>query len=125
MPKTPPEPKRITSITELWEPIQGRVEAVLEAMKRRGFDAVIFESRRRLERQRWLYGVGRTHHKQRRPVTWTLDSRHIPGKAVDIISKSRLRSWPEFYDALAEEGRNQGLDPLPAGLERCHLQWEG
>ncbi len=67
--RAPPEPKRITSISELWEPIQGRVRNVLAAMKARGFDPIIFESRRTKERQAWLYGKGRTHHLRSKPVT--------------------------------------------------------
>ncbi len=121
--RAPPEPKRITSISELWEPIQGRVRNVLAAMKARGFDPIIFESRRTQERQAWLYGKGRTHHLSQKPTTWTMGSRHRPGKAVDIISKSRRWSWPQFYVALREEAEAVGLHTIPQ--EGCHLEFRG
>jgi hypothetical protein len=123
---TPKEPKRQTSLDTLEDYVAARVRRILAAMQARGYDAVAYEAARTEERQRWLYGVGRTHSLTRKPVTWTLHSLHIPrnggkGKAVDIISKSRGWNWPEFYDALAEEAKKEGMHPID--VERCHIQW--
>lgn len=83
----------------------------------------MFEARRSDARQRWLYGVGRTHSLKRKPISWTLDSKHLKGKAADIISKSRLWNWPEFYKALAEEAEREGMHTLR--VEQCHVEWRG
>jgi len=117
------EPTREIAISSLVPYVASRVNAVLVAMRARGFDPVVFEARRSQERQDWLYGVGRTHSLNRKPVTWTHNSKHLVGKAADIISKSRLWSWPEFYRALKEEANRAGLSVLNA--EQCHIEWRG
>jgi len=38
------------------------------------------------DNQKHLYAIGRTIEKHRKPVTWTLKSKHIGGAAIDIIS---------------------------------------
>ncbi len=115
------EPKRDAKLDDLEPYVADRVRQVIDAMRARGFDPVVFETRRSLERQRWLYGVGRTHSLRRKPITWTMFSRHLAGKAADIISRSRGWDWPEFYDALAEEAGDAGLHGIPH--EGCHIQW--
>ena len=115
------EPKRNKDLHSLEPYVRDRVEAMMAAMRSRGFDPVVFEARRSLERQRWLYGIGRTHSKTRKPVTWTMKSKHIHGKACDIVSASRLWDWPEFFVALRQEARKVGLTTL--SFEACHVQW--
>lgn len=115
------EPARCTDPESLWPPFGDRVAKLIERMEARGFDPVVFEARRSLARQKWLYGCGRTHHLDRRPVTWTLSSKHLVGKAADIVSRSRLWSWPEFYTVLKAEARALGLTTLKQ--EACHVQW--
>jgi hypothetical protein len=115
------EPKRCADIRSLWEPFRRKVERLLDRLTERGFDPIIFEAVRTRERQEWLYGYGRTHHKHSKPVTWTMNSRHLSGKAVDIISKSKLWNWPEFYAALKTEARRLGLATIPQ--EGCHVEW--
>lgn len=117
------EPPRCADIDSLWPPFRAKVTALVQAMEERGFDPVVFEARRSPERQRWLYGYGRTHHIGRRPVTWTMHSRHLVGKAADIISRSRWWSWPEFYAALRAEAARLGLETI--STEGCHVQWRG
>lgn len=118
------EPPRNKSIDSLAPYVADRVRLVLAAMKKRGYDPVIFEALRTSERQVYLYGIGRTHSKRRKPITWTLTgSYHLKAKAVDIISRSRGWDWPEFYAALHEEGHKVGLHTI--AQEGCHLQWEG
>ncbi len=119
------EPKRETNIQTLVWYVRDRVAEVMKQMILRGYDPVIFETRRSKERQEWLYGVGRTHSKDRDPVTWTKDSRHIPGKAVDVISHAHGWSNKEFFRALGEEAQKQGLHQLAEIGDMAHLEWRG
>ncbi len=114
------EPARTKEISTLAEPFRSRVKQLIAAMTAHGYDPVVFEARRSAARQQYLYGFGRTHHVGKRPVTWTLKSRHLTGTAVDIISKSRLWSWPGFYDALKHHAEALGLHVL--NIEQCHVQ---
>ena len=115
------EPKRVNDIDALVPYVASRVRTVLARMEARGFDPIVFESRRSLARQLWLYAQGRTRPGPK--ITWTLASKHLSGKAVDIISRSKGWNWDEFYRALAEEGRKVDLHPIPQ--EGCHLEWRG
>jgi hypothetical protein len=115
------EPPRCKDINELEPYVRDRVARLIKAMEARGFDPIVFESRRSIERQKWLYGIGRVHQKNRRPVTWTMQSKHIVGKAVDIISKSHLWDYPDFYRALKQEAKKVGLKVLK--VEQCHVEW--
>jgi hypothetical protein len=115
------EPPRNRGIDSLWAPFRQKVATLLQRLAARGFDPVLFETRRSQARQEWLYGYGRTHHKASKPVTWTMHSRHLVGKAVDMISKKRGWNWPEFYDVLKNEAARLGLQIIPQ--ERCHVQW--
>ena len=117
------EPARCKDVDSLWEPFRRKVERLLERLRERGFDPVVFEAARSRERQEWLHGFGRTHHKGSKPVTWTMNSRHLAGKAADIISKSRRWNWPEFFKALKGEAARLGLVTIPQ--EDCHVQWGG
>ncbi|MGC8863562.1 MAG: hypothetical protein ACP5R5_12415, partial [Armatimonadota bacterium] len=116
------QPSRCSDIESLWEPFRHKVEQLIKRMTARGFDPIIFEAARSRERQQWLYGYGRTHHKGSKPVTWTTNSRHLVGKAADIISRSRGWNWPEFYAALKQEAESLGLATIPQ--EGCHVQWK-
>jgi hypothetical protein len=115
------EPTRNKDINSLEPYVRDRVIKLLDAMKHRGFDPIIFEAHRSIERQKWLYGIGRTHQLDRRPVTWTLRSKHLVGKACDIVSKSHLWDYPAFYKALKQEAKKVGLKTLR--VEQCHVEW--
>jgi len=132
------EPKRDSDVKHMVPYVADRVELIFYRLRLRGFDPVLFEGRRSLIRQMWLYGSGRTvtalvraHislalakllvRPGARQVTWTLDSLHIKGKAADVISKSRLWNWPEFFVALKEETAVVGMKTIPQ--EGCHIQW--
>jgi LAS superfamily LD-carboxypeptidase LdcB len=122
------EPPRIKSLDSLADYVADRVRKVLAGMKKRGYDPVVFEAARSTERQIYLFGIGRFYLKNRKPVTMlngtSNRSMHQRGKAVDIISKSRLWDWPQFYAALREEGAKVGLHSLHP-FEECHLEWRG
>lgn len=85
----------------------GRVVQRLQS--EHGIEARVVEGYRTPERQRALYAQGRT-----RPgdvVTWTLDSAHTRGRAVDIILDGQ---WTDLepYRVLQEVAREEGLATL-------------
>lgn len=63
--------------------VDGKLAQVVEAAASLSpFDIVVTEGVRTKERQEELYAQGRT--KPGNIVTWTLNSKHIEGKAVDV-----------------------------------------
>ena len=117
------EPKRQSDISALVPYVRDRVKAILAELEDLGFDPMVFEARRSDERQKWLYGIGRTHSLDRKPVSWTLKSKHISGKAVDIISKSKMWIHPKFFAALKKVSKKYGMHTLKK--EACHIEWQG
>jgi hypothetical protein len=129
------EPKRDNTLDNLVGYVAARAQRVITRMQARGFDPIVFEGKRSVQRQRWLYGQGRSKLQcmkagispaYSRPgsiVTKTLASKHITGKAVDIISKSRLWNHPAFFAALKQEAARENLHVL--NFEQCHLEWRG
>lgn len=118
------EPKRQSDLNLLVPYFRERVERVFAAMRARGFDPVAFETLRTQERQTWLYGIGRTHHKHRPTVTKAKKvTKHGAGKAVDVISKKRGWNWPQFFTTLREEAEKEGVHVL--NVEQCHIEWQG
>jgi hypothetical protein len=117
------EPKRNNDIDSLVDYVRARVEKILVRMKERGLDPIVYEAKRSQERQVWLYGIGRTHDLNRKPVTWTMHSKHLVGKAVDIISKEHGWNAPHFFDVLRDEARREGMDII--ATEGCHIQYRG
>lgn len=124
MPKTPPEPKRQTSLNALEPAFAAKVRLLLAAMRRRLYDPIVFEAKRTVERQAWLYGVGRTHSKHRKPVSWFRPpfekAPHVQGRAVDIISKKHWWGHAGFFRALKIEANKVGLSVLR--VEQCHVE---
>ncbi len=130
------EPKRNNSIDLLVPYVAERVKKLIKSMEARGFDPMVYETLRTTERQQWLYGQGRTvgaclrvgvPGKYARPgatvVTKTLQSMHLKGKAADIVSRSKLWNYPQFFASLKEEAEKVGLHTL--GFEGCHVEWRG
>ena len=122
--KAPPEPPRITDIGSLEPYVAERVRRILARLRKQGWDPVIHEARRTPERQAWLYGVGRWHSRDRQPVTQTLASKHLTGKAVDIVSRSHGWSSGEFFDALKRAAEAEGM-AVPYAWDRAHVEWRG
>ena len=61
---------------------QRLVEIAQEACQALPFDVIVVEGVRTIQRQRDLYAQGRT--KPGKVVTWTMNSKHIDGLAVDL-----------------------------------------
>ncbi len=118
------EPARVTDLKSLEPYVAERVERVLQRLRKAGWDPVVYEARRTLERQMWLYGIGRWHSRNRKAVTHTMRSKHIVGKAVDIISRSKGWSDPKFFDALKAAAEAEGLS-VPYDWDRAHVEWRG
>lgn len=66
---------------------------VIAAAKLVPFDVLVVEGLRTKERQQQLYAQGRT--APGKVVTWTLQSKHIDGKAVDLapLKKDGTIDW--------------------------------
>ena len=127
------EPPRDNHIEHLVPYVADRVDLILHRLKKRKFDPVLFEGRRSVQRQRWLYGQGRSkwqcikagispaYSHPGNVVSWTLKSYHITGKACDLISKSRGWNHPAFFKALKEEAQAVGMKTIPQ--EDNHIEW--
>lgn len=61
---------------------QRLVDIAQEACRVLPFDVIVVEGVRTIQRQRDLYAQGRT--KPGKVVTWTMNSKHIDGLAVDL-----------------------------------------
>ena len=61
---------------------QRLVDIAQEACQALPFDVIVVEGVRTIQRQRGLYAQGRT--KPGKIVTWTMNSKHIDGLAVDL-----------------------------------------
>lgn len=105
------------------------------------YRVMIGEARRTLEYQAGLYSEGRywnvsgkiwIKESNENQVTWTMESKHIEGKAFDIflMDKSHMASWPtaassinkDMWIALANIGKDLGLFP-GALWEGIHQDW--
>jgi peptidoglycan L-alanyl-D-glutamate endopeptidase CwlK len=74
---------------------------VQRAVKAVPFDVIVVEGLRTKARQADLFAQGRT--KPGKVVTWTLDSKHIEGRAVDLAPmKDGEIDWsdPKKFDAI-------------------------
>lgn len=100
------------------------VEVVRDAALRCPRKFIVVEGLRTIERQRELYAQGRT--KPGKVVTWTLASKHIDGKAVDLapIKDDKTIDWNDLagFDAIikAMKAASQFLEcPI-----RCGADWD-
>lgn len=115
------EPPRNNKMTSLEPAFARKIGVLLARMTAYGFDPIVFEAKRSVERQKWLYGIGRGKNSDgRKPVTWTLKSNHFKGTAVDIVSHSHLWNHPKFFARLKVEAVKLGLYVIPQ--EGCHVQ---
>lgn len=116
------EPKRNTDINSLSPTYRKKYNAFMKAVLARYPHCIVFEARRTQERQNRLYGVGRTHSKGRKPITWTLYSNHIQGNAVDLVRKygkniSRVGPYQDLIYICGMYGI-KNLTPI----ETCHFE---
>jgi len=99
------------------------VSVVRRAAKRLPFSLFVVEGLRTKERQAALYAQGRT--KPGPKVTWTMNSKHIDGKAVDLaplidgaIDWKDLKKFDQIAAAMIEAGKEVGV------LVRWGADWD-
>lgn len=98
------------SLEGLSPELRARVERVMERMKSEyGHDVTLVETTRSQERQDWLFAQGRTRSGP--VVTWTRDSAHTRGEAVDVMIDG---SWDNAagFARLQRIAREEGLRTL-------------
>ncbi len=98
------------SLEGLSPELRARVERVMERMKNEyGHDVTLVETTRSQERQDWLFAQGRTRSGP--VVTWTRDSAHTRGEAVDVMIDG---SWDNAagFARLQRIAREEGLRTL-------------
>lgn len=98
------------SLEGLSPELRTRVERVMERMKNEyGHDVTLVETTRSQDRQDWLFAQGRTRSGP--VVTWTRDSAHTRGEAVDVMIDG---SWDNAagFARLQRIAREEGLRTL-------------
>jgi len=97
---------------------------VMRAIEISAVDFTVIEGARSVERQKELYAQGRT--KPGPKVTWTMNSRHIGGHAVDLgvwkdgaIDWNNPAGYKAIYDAMMAAGKELGVT-IRAGSD-----WDG
>ena len=90
------------------------VSIVRRAAKRLPFSLFVVEGLRTHERQAALYAQGRT--KPGKKVTWTMNSKHLDGRAVDLaplidgaIDWSDLKKFDQIAKAMFEAAKEVGV----------------
>lgn len=140
MTKLPAPPKEVPvndDLSGLAPKFRAKVERVLDRMRAKGHDPIVFETHRTEARQRFIHGFGRAYddgrgivtHSQNADETW-----HAFWLAVDIISKSKLWDAPaQFWIDLERIAEDEGLvsgrdwdgdDATRQGfVDGPHIQW--
>ncbi len=110
-----------TSLARLKGVDETLVNVVKRAIEISAVDFTVMEGVRTLERQRELYAQGRT--APGKIVTWTMKSRHIEGKAVDLVPYpldwNDLDKFDKIKDAMFQAARE-----LDVNL-RWGADWDG
>ena len=101
-----------TSIARLKGVDEQLVNIVKRAIEISEVDFTVLEGVRTLERQRELYAQGRT--APGKIVTWTMKSRHIEGKAVDLVPYpldwNDLDKFDKIKNAMFQAAREQDVN---------------
>jgi hypothetical protein len=113
------EPPVIKDTNLLAEPFKSIALEILITLKREGFKAFVIETKRSRERQEWLYGYGRTHHKANPVKTKVLHSKHETGIAIDIGFKDSKGNviWDSKYSGWKRLDELAHLHRLRAGYD--------
>ena len=110
-----------TSLDRLKGVDETLVNVVKRAIEISEVDFTVMEGVRTLERQRELYAQGRT--APGKIVTWTMKSRHIEGKAVDLVPYpldwNDLEKFNKIKDAMFQAAREQDVNL------RWGADWDG
>jgi hypothetical protein len=140
------EPKRSDDLSLLDPKFGSLVQKMLSQAWSEWLHPYVFEAKRSKERQFRLFGFGRTKEEcvrygvpaqyanpytvypvRRAKKTWTVDSRHMSWRAVDIVfdsdpdPKKRQPSWNGNYKRLIEIAKTLWIRNL-APRELCHFE---
>ena len=110
-----------TSLARLQGVDETLVNVVKRAIEISEIDFTVLEGKRSLERQRQLYAQGRT--APGKIVTWTMNSRHVEGKAVDLVPYpldwNDLDKFDKIKDAMFAAAKEQDVNL------RWGADWDG
>ena len=110
-----------TSLARLKGVDECLVKVVKRAIEISEIDFTVMEGVRTLDRQRELYAQGRT--APGKIVTWTMKSRHIEGKAVDLVPYpldwNDIEKFNKIKDAMFQAAREQDVNL------RWGADWDG
>ena len=103
--------RTVVADTDVLDPeFSDRLTRVLDRMRKAGHKVEVRETVRSTERQEALYAQGRTTPGP--VVTWTLDSRHLEGRAADVRVDGRASG--KGYELLQRIAKEEGLRTLGA-----------
>lgn len=109
-------------LMKLNDKFREKVYKLLELAKQNWLNIKVFEWRRSNERQNYLYSIWRTIQLEKRPITWTLKSKHLDGMAIDLVFiKDGKITWEWDWKKVVSIAKWLWLKSL-APTERCHIQ---
>lgn len=107
----------INSIEKLVETFRTKIKVFMYVTKKKYPNLAAFETLRTKNRQKWLVDNNKS---------WTMNSQHLIGKAVDFVflNKAGQPTWVGDYKYLHYVGYMCGITPLIVNkklIEQCHL----
>lgn len=110
------------SIDSLESNFKNKVTDFLKEVRVKYPNVGIFEWMRSLNRQQELYSIGRRWIAWEKPVTWTMDSKHLKWLAIDIVFMDNFTpTWNWDYQYLIEVAKKYWINNL-APKELCHFE---
>jgi peptidoglycan L-alanyl-D-glutamate endopeptidase CwlK len=103
------DPRSEKNLATVQPQLQRLGRELLRRLAAEGLTFKVIQGRRTAQEQAALYAIGRT--KPGRKVTWTLKSRHITGRAIDIaLFSGKNVVWEsKHYTRAGEIGEELGL----------------
>lgn len=109
------------SLEKLTGEFKIKSKVLMDVANQLGFKIMSFETTRSRLRQAWLFAQGKS---------WTMNSKHIGGKAVDRVFRTPKwqPSWAGPYKSIHYIGFMCWVTPIYKNgrlIESCHLQDDG
>jgi peptidoglycan L-alanyl-D-glutamate endopeptidase CwlK len=103
------DPRSEKNLATVQPQLQRLGRELLRRLAAEGLTFKVTSANRTKEEQAELYAIGRT--KPGVPVTWTIKSRHIGGRAIDLtLFSGKNPVWEsKHYDTAGEIGKQLGL----------------
>lgn len=115
------------SLNSLTPHMKKRVETFLKQCKDENVPVFVTEAGRTKGRQQYLYSIGRYgENKDKGKVTWTLNSNHMRGEAIDIAFDHPGNIYQGNWEKVYRIASQNGLKSLYAetGYDRPHLNFD-